>query len=481
MQHIFLEGRVGSKMIIKPFKDDSPYLLERLAQHTGKTPPNEVLVFTDTSEFMDIQRGHIIRLKDQDFYVLSDMREMRCGLCDPKFWVKKCIDLSDGSTKILKLTFQEEFTTRVGQLTVQRFRSPEKEAKVLERVREDPRFMQGQAMYDDSANIVRVIDFIKGRSLFEILTDLEVPHKEYYTEIFPRILQKLILNFQAIDKLHCHNLCHGDTRNDHILIEEGTGQFKWIDFDYQQNFVDFDIWGLGNIINFCLAKGIPTIQELQKRNLWKKRQVEKVLPQDMAAFFPYRIMNLQKIYPYISDELAHVLGHFSSGTQVFYENVSELIMDLKVAYQQLINQTSLDINDKSLSIGWQDNQKSKRILVVDDDPDLLFIIEKILESELKDLEITTARSANTALKMLRRQNYDLVISDVMMPDIGGLELCQIIKDIKQEINIIMMSAHGSMITAQRSVQRGANDFIVKPISTEELTHKVSNLIKPGEA
>lgn len=310
-------------------------LKHRIKELVNWEPPGVVSVITDTTGFMDINRGNVLRLNGADYLILGDAHESRFGLEDqPKFWVKRAVDLSDGSDKILKLVFHEEFISHIGPLSIRCYRDPEKEAKALDSVRGDHRFMQGFSILDDVGNIIRVIDFIKGKSLYEFIMGLDIPHEEYFFTRAAGILCNILDCFYAIKTLHKNNLCHGDIRNDHIIIERDTGAYRWIDFDLTQDYSDFDIWSLGNIINFVIGKGIRTFHELNyPKNIPSVKTSPS--PDDASAFYKYRIMNLKKLFPYIPDKLNNILLHFTVNTEQFYKSADEFITDMEDAISGL--------------------------------------------------------------------------------------------------------------------------------------------------
>jgi hypothetical protein len=152
-----------------------------------------------------------------------------------------------------------------------------------------------------------------------------MPHPEYCRTLLPAILARLADNIRALQRLHDAGLCHGDIRNDHLLIERDTGSYKWIDFDLAQQRLDFDIWSLGNILHCVAAKGFLTFRDA----IESCPQLSGKLSQDDASvFFPHRVMNLQKVYPYLPDKLNDVLLRFSFGTRVGYDKVSQIAEDL---------------------------------------------------------------------------------------------------------------------------------------------------------
>ncbi|MEZ4602250.1 MAG: hypothetical protein R2861_02215 [Desulfobacterales bacterium] len=88
-------------------------------------------IFTDTSNFFGIDYGDIIYVGGKRFLIKGHEREERFGLDEPKFWVKKAVDLETGERKIIKLSFFESFETRIGHVRIPCFRHPDKEARVL--------------------------------------------------------------------------------------------------------------------------------------------------------------------------------------------------------------------------------------------------------------------------------------------------------------------------------------------------------------
>jgi hypothetical protein len=305
---------------------DEGWIVHQAEHLTGEPFSGRPLVFEDTTDFMYIDRGHIIELGGELFLVRGNEREGRFGLEEqPKFWVKRAISLASGHKHILKLVFQEAFKFQIGVFQVTCRRSGEKEAQVLELVRDDQRFMQGRTARDSHGNLVRVIDFIEGVDLLNYIYSLNISHEKYFREFFPSILFRTIQAFRAIQFLKENGLCHGDIRNDHILIERDTGCFRWIDFDLTQDFSDFDLWSLGNILHCIMGKGFITFRDvIQQHPELSGRFTED----DASVFFPQRVMNLGKVYPYIPNKLNKILLRFSAGTQSYYDSVSLLVDDL---------------------------------------------------------------------------------------------------------------------------------------------------------
>jgi hypothetical protein len=130
-------------------------LKRRIEELTARPAQSPIRVVTDTSAFMNIWRGHVIRLGNRFFLVMRDMKEGRFGIDDePKFWVKIALDLESGEGKILKLAFHEEFTVRIGLLRIRCYRDPLKEGELLDVMRGDTRFMQGWTVEDECGKAI---------------------------------------------------------------------------------------------------------------------------------------------------------------------------------------------------------------------------------------------------------------------------------------------------------------------------------------
>jgi hypothetical protein len=315
--------------------DEKPWnwLAERVSE-LSNVASDDLRVVTDTTEFMNIHRGHILKLKGRYFLVTGYIYEARFGLNDePKYWVKKAIDLESGMRHVVKLCHHEEFHMRIGPLKIRCYRNPHKEARVLELVRGNPYFMQGCSLPDGRGNEVRVVDIIRGRSIYDLILNLTLPHEEYFQNKFPIILRKLRNCILPLQLLHDNKLCHGDIRNDHILIDQDTGLFRWIDFDLAQDFSDLDIWSVGNILQYCVGAGMRTFREVLQSDSFPLSVKNTLSADDASAFYEHRIMNLQKLFPYIPDRLNDILMHFAVNTDRFYTSINHIVADLDKALE----------------------------------------------------------------------------------------------------------------------------------------------------
>jgi DNA-binding NtrC family response regulator len=110
----------------------------------------------------------------------------------------------------------------------------------------------------------------------------------------------------------------------------------------------------------------------------------------------------------------------------------------------------------------------ERLLIVDDEEDMLRGLSRMLAGEFAGLEILTTASAGEALALIRREPVDIALIDVRMPEMNGLDLLEKLRQADQWLTVIMMTAYGSIELAVEAVKRGAYDFITKPFDKETL-------------
>jgi len=315
--------------VLHPNQED---IKARILELSGIKLWSDVEIIDTTENYMDIYRGQILKLEDREFFVMGNVAEPRFGMQDqPKYWVKRTVDMDSGEVKLIKMIFHEEFTAHIGPIRIPCYRSPEKEARVLEVTRFDDRFMTGCTMTDSVGNPVRVIDWIYGENIYTKIMNLKMDHEEYFYSLCPEILQNLLGLIDGIQLLHTYSLCHGDIRNDHIYIDKDMDCYRWIDFDLTQNFGDYDLWSLGNVIQFVVGKGKISFHEVREGKQFSDKIKNSLNKADGAAFLKYRIMNLKKVYGYIPEKLNDILMRFALGTKTFYDTATQMKDDLSEA------------------------------------------------------------------------------------------------------------------------------------------------------
>jgi two-component system nitrogen regulation response regulator NtrX len=117
---------------------------------------------------------------------------------------------------------------------------------------------------------------------------------------------------------------------------------------------------------------------------------------------------------------------------------------------------------------------AESILVVDDEPAILDSLSKILEDE--GYQVTLAKSGAEALRTLSTDPHDLILLDIWMPEMDGLDTLKRVRAQWPRQQVVMMSGHGSIETAVRSIKLGAYDYIEKPLSLENVTLRVRHAL-----
>jgi len=124
------------------------------------------------------------------------------------------------------------------------------------------------------------------------------------------------------------------------------------------------------------------------------------------------------------------------------------------------------------------HKKNIGILVVDDE---LSVRDSLYNWFKEDgYRVDTAENAVEALKKLQEKSYEIILLDIKMPGIDGMELQKRINEIDKSITIIFMTAYASIETAVQALKRGAFDYVTKPIDPDDLSHLIKNAIKQRE-
>ena len=118
---------------------------------------------------------------------------------------------------------------------------------------------------------------------------------------------------------------------------------------------------------------------------------------------------------------------------------------------------------------------SARVLVVDDDPSIAEMIGIVLRGE--DLEPEFAAEGRAALDAFRNHRPDLVLLDVMLPGVDGVEVCRLIRA-ESGVPVIMLTARGDTADVVRGLESGADDYVVKPFNPKELVARIRARLRP---
>jgi two-component system, OmpR family, phosphate regulon response regulator PhoB len=128
-----------------------------------------------------------------------------------------------------------------------------------------------------------------------------------------------------------------------------------------------------------------------------------------------------------------------------------------------------------LGFGRKKKREKGLVLHVDDDLDILAMIRAVLE--WMGLEVVSVADPTQGLRIAQEQEPDLVILDVRMPRLSGLDLCLQLKKLKPSMPILMVSAAGQMKDVEQALANGANGYVVKPIDIPQFKQKVSSMLK----
>ncbi|UWZ85771.1 response regulator transcription factor [Occallatibacter riparius] len=126
---------------------------------------------------------------------------------------------------------------------------------------------------------------------------------------------------------------------------------------------------------------------------------------------------------------------------------------------------------------------SARILVIDDDPQIRRVMRSTLTAH--GYQVNDARTGEEGLEELRNSNYDLVLLDMNMPGMGGMETCRMIRS-SSEIAIVMLTVNNAERQKVEALDAGADDYVTKPFSTPELLARIRATLRrlpqaPGQA
>src|SRR3954449_8558308 len=120
---------------------------------------------------------------------------------------------------------------------------------------------------------------------------------------------------------------------------------------------------------------------------------------------------------------------------------------------------------------------ARTILVVDDEPTLREALVDALESD--GFRAVAAADGREALALFRSERPDLVLLDVMLPELSGIEVCRIIRA-ESPVPIVMLTARGAEVDRVVGLELGADDYVTKPFSLRELTARIRGIFRRNE-
>ena len=117
----------------------------------------------------------------------------------------------------------------------------------------------------------------------------------------------------------------------------------------------------------------------------------------------------------------------------------------------------------------------ERILIIDDEGEMRELLAKVLEKN--GYQVTAAADGGHALDLLEKEPMDLVVTDVRMPGMDGMEALKAIKELNPDTGVIVMTAFGSIDQAVQAVKEGAHDYISKPFKIDEMLLTIRNALE----
>ena len=121
----------------------------------------------------------------------------------------------------------------------------------------------------------------------------------------------------------------------------------------------------------------------------------------------------------------------------------------------------------------------ERVLVVDDEPIVTEVVQRYLARE--GYRVTVAADGESALKLARETGPDLIVLDLMLPQLSGLEVCRLLRREHNDVPVIMLTAKGEEIDRVIGLEVGADDYLVKPFSLRELVARIKALLRRSKA
>ena len=115
---------------------------------------------------------------------------------------------------------------------------------------------------------------------------------------------------------------------------------------------------------------------------------------------------------------------------------------------------------------------SEKVLLVDDEKEFLEIMSERMKA--RDMEVTTATSAQQALEIIEKESFDAIILDFQMPGMDGMDALKAIKAKKPELQIILLTGYATVEKSVEAMKIGATDFVEKPADLEILSEKIKN-------
>jgi len=119
---------------------------------------------------------------------------------------------------------------------------------------------------------------------------------------------------------------------------------------------------------------------------------------------------------------------------------------------------------------------AEKILIVDDEPDMLKLLSMIIR-EKSPYEVTTTNNPVEAIELVKKGGFDLVISDLKMPGLDGIEIIEAVKRLDEDTPVVIITAYGTVDSASEAMLKGGFDFITKPFRKEQILFTIDKALK----
>jgi DNA-binding NtrC family response regulator len=117
-----------------------------------------------------------------------------------------------------------------------------------------------------------------------------------------------------------------------------------------------------------------------------------------------------------------------------------------------------------------------KILIIDDEVDMLMLLRMIIEDNT-DYDVETTNNPSEALKAISENEFALIVSDLKMPGMDGLELFDEITNMRPDIPFVIITAYGSVEASERALKKGIADFITKPFRKDAILFTIKRVLE----
>ncbi len=189
---------------------------------------------------------------------------------------------------------------------------------------------------------------------------------------------------------------------------------------------------------------------------------------------PGPLLNTGDIARYCHVSVVQINRWIMSGKLKAFRNPGGRYRISKKYFKEFLQQNGMPVIEEF----FPENQH-KRILIADDDDTIVEVVQDIISSNIQDIDVKTARDGYEALITAGGFNPDLLILDMRMPKIDGLEVIRRLRDndaISRNMKILAMTAHSDAYRREAVLEAGADEYLIKPIDMETLLENIEKLL-----